>query len=45
MLRAAASRRHEKMSEYKSEFLKTLSERGYLKQVTHPAEVDAYCDG
>ncbi|HAQ75044.1 MAG TPA: tyrosine--tRNA ligase, partial [Hyphomonas sp.] len=31
------------MSEYKSEFLKTLSERGYLKQVTHPAEVDAYC--
>ena len=31
------------MSDYKSEFLKTLSERGYLKQVTHPAEVDAYC--
>lgn len=31
------------MSDYKSEFLKTLSERGFLKQVTHPAEVDAYC--
>jgi len=31
------------MSKYKSEFLKTLSERGYLKQVTHPTEVDAYC--
>ncbi|KCZ51845.1 tyrosine--tRNA ligase [Hyphomonas pacifica] len=31
------------MSEYKSEFLKTLSERGYIKQVTHPKELDAYC--
>ncbi len=31
------------MSDYKSEFLKTLSERGFMKQVTHPAEVDAYC--
>ncbi len=31
------------MSDYKSEFLKTLSDRGFVKQVTHPAEVDAYC--
>jgi tyrosyl-tRNA synthetase len=31
------------MSEYKSEFLKTLSDRGFIKQVTHPAEMDAYC--
>lgn len=31
------------MSDYKSEFLKTLSDRGFMKQVTHPAEVDAYC--
>ncbi|KCZ55465.1 tyrosyl-tRNA synthetase [Hyphomonas beringensis] len=32
------------MSEYKSEFLKTLSDRGYIKQVTHPKELDTYCD-
>ena len=31
------------MSDYKSEFLKTLSDRGFIKQVTHPAEMDAYC--
>ncbi|MAN45901.1 MAG: tyrosine--tRNA ligase [Alphaproteobacteria bacterium] len=31
------------MSEYKSEFLKTLSDRGYIKQVTHPKELDTYC--
>ena len=33
------------MGNYKSEFLKTLSERGYIKQVTHEAELDAYCTG
>ena len=31
------------MSEYKSEFLKTLQARGFIKQVTHEAELDAYC--
>ena len=31
------------MGDYKSAFLKTLSERGYIKQVTHEAELDAYC--
>jgi tyrosyl-tRNA synthetase len=31
------------MSEYKSEFLKTLQTRGFIKQVTHVAELDAYC--
>lgn len=31
------------MSDYKSEFLKTLSDRGFIKQVTHPAEMDTYC--
>jgi tyrosyl-tRNA synthetase len=31
------------MSEYKSEFLKTLQTRGFIKQVTHPSELDAYC--
>ncbi|MEM1389449.1 MAG: tyrosine--tRNA ligase [Pseudomonadota bacterium] len=31
------------MSDYKSKFLRTLDERGYIKQVTHTAELDAYC--
>ncbi|MEO0467429.1 MAG: tyrosine--tRNA ligase [Pseudomonadota bacterium] len=31
------------MGNYKSEFLKTLSERGYIKQMTHQAELDDYC--
>ncbi|WP_373005765.1 tyrosine--tRNA ligase [Hyphomonas sp.] len=31
------------MTEYKSEFLKTLDSRGFIKQVTHSAELDAYC--
>ena len=31
------------MSDYKSEFLRTLDERGFLKQVTHTNELDAYC--
>ncbi|MEL6569575.1 MAG: tyrosine--tRNA ligase [Pseudomonadota bacterium] len=31
------------MGNYKSEFLRTLSARGYIKQVTHEAELDAYC--
>lgn len=31
------------MSDYKSEFLRTLDARGYLKQVTHTSELDAYC--
>ena len=32
------------MSDYKSEFLSTLEERGYIKQSTHTAELDAYCN-
>ncbi len=31
------------MSDYKSDFLHTLDERGYIKQATHQAELDAYC--
>ncbi len=31
------------MSDYKSDFLRTLEQRGYIKQVTHTAELDAYC--
>ncbi|MEL7030746.1 MAG: tyrosine--tRNA ligase [Pseudomonadota bacterium] len=31
------------MSDYKSEFLRTLDQRGYIKQATHTAELDAYC--
>lgn len=31
------------MSDYKSVFMRTLDTRGYLKQVTHMAELDAYC--
>ena len=33
------------MSDYKSDFLTTLETRGYIKQVTHTAELDAYCAG
>jgi len=32
------------MSDYKSEFLRTLDDRGYIKQATHTAELDAYCE-
>lgn len=32
------------MSDYKSEFLRTLEDRGYIKQATHTAELDAYCE-
>lgn len=31
------------MSDYKSEFLTRLQARGFIKQVTHAAELDAYC--
>lgn len=31
------------MSDYKSEFLRELSWRGFIKDVTHAAELDAYC--
>ena len=31
------------MSDYTSDFLRTLDARGYLKQVTHTTELDAYC--
>mgnify|MGYP003119647996 CR=1 FL=1 len=31
------------MSQYGSDFLKTLETRGFIKHVTHPAELDAYC--
>lgn len=33
------------MSNYTSEFLRTLDERGYIKQVTHNQELDSYCAG
>ena len=33
------------MSKYKSEFLRTLETRGYIRQVTHEGELDAYCAG
>ena len=33
------------MSDYKSDFLSTLETRGYIKQVTHTTELDAYCAG
>ncbi len=32
------------MSQFKSDFLRTLEQRGYIKQTTHVAELDAYCD-
>ncbi len=31
----------EPMSEFKSDFLRTLQERGYIHQITHPVELDA----
>ncbi|MGB3626479.1 MAG: tyrosine--tRNA ligase [Henriciella sp.] len=31
------------MSQYKSEFLRTLEERGFIKQITHPDALDEYC--
>ena len=31
------------MSDYKSEFLRELAWRGFIKDVTHAAELDAYC--
>ncbi len=33
------------MSKYKSQFLRTLEARGYIKQMTHESELDAYCAG
>ncbi len=33
------------MSSYKSDFLRTLDARGYIKQVTHTDELDTYCAG
>ena len=33
------------MGKYKSDFMQTLTARGYIKQVTHEAELDAYCSG
>ena len=32
------------MSQYQSAFLQSLEERGYIKQATHQAELDAYCN-
>jgi len=32
------------MSDYRSDFMRTLDARGFLKQVTHPEELDSYCD-
>ncbi|MEO0881931.1 MAG: tyrosine--tRNA ligase [Pseudomonadota bacterium] len=31
------------MSDYTSDFMRTLDARGFLKQVTHTKELDAYC--
>lgn len=31
------------MTAYNSDFLRTLDERGYIKQVTHTTELDDYC--
>lgn len=31
------------MSDFKSDFLHTLDQRGFIKQATHTAELDAYC--
>ena len=31
------------MSQYRSDFLSTLEARGFIKQVTHPVELDDYC--
>ena len=31
------------MSQYKSEFLRSLEERGFIKQITHPEALDEYC--
>ena len=31
------------MSQFKSEFLQTLEERGFTKQITHPEALDNYC--
>ena len=31
------------MSDYTSDFLRGLEARGYIKQVTHADELDAYC--
>lgn len=31
------------MTTYTSEFLRTLQARGFIKQITHDAELDAYC--
>jgi len=33
------------MTQYRSEFLKTLSTRGFIKQMTHEGELDDYCSG
>lgn len=33
------------MTDYTSDFLTTLQARGYIKHVTHEAELDAYCNG
>lgn len=32
------------MSDFKSDFLHTLKTRGYIKQTTHEAELDTYCE-
>lgn len=31
------------MGQYKSEFLRNLEERGFIKQITHPEALDEYC--
>ena len=31
------------MGQYKSEFLRNLDERGFIKQITHPEALDEYC--
>ena len=44
MLTAPLQTKDDPMSDYKSEFLRTLDERGYIKQVTHTTEMDDYCN-
>ncbi len=39
--RASPRKDSEPMSDFQSQFLRTLQERGYVHQVTHPVELDA----
>ena len=43
MLVRAALGDKPQMSQFQSAFLQALDARGYIKQTTHQAELDAYC--